>query len=60
VLGLLRDDGVQLRQRGLSPAQIAKATRLYKSVLSLEAVGERLGIHAGSIPWALRQRTDMA
>jgi DNA-binding CsgD family transcriptional regulator len=41
------------RYRALGPAEIAEATRMYASGMSLAAVGRLLGVHANTVRSAL-------
>ena len=49
VLRLLREAGLTLRNRRLSPADLESAVELYQSGLSLKAVGEQLGFSIDAV-----------
>jgi len=51
---ILRRNGIQMRQKGLSPEQEVEAERLHATGLSLKRVGERLGVDAETVRRVLR------
>lgn len=55
VLKILEDSGTPMRRQGLSAEQLAKATALYQSGLSLAVVGDRLGVWPSSVGNSLRR-----
>lgn len=56
VLRLLQDNGAALRtQRCISPTEAARAIELYRSGLSLRAVGDQLGFDDDTILNALKR-----
>lgn len=53
---ILRRNGIEIRQRGLSVEQEAEAERLYATGLSLKRVGERLGVDGETVRKVLMSR----
>jgi DNA invertase Pin-like site-specific DNA recombinase len=52
----LKTEGVQMRGRQLTPAQVDEAERLYTAGHSLASVGEQLGVWSSTIRKHLRNR----
>jgi site-specific DNA recombinase len=46
---ILKRHGVRMRQRGLSPEQVAEAVRLREAGWSLAGIGARLGVGATTV-----------
>lgn len=55
VVKVLHEAGVSIRRRGLTPAQVIEAKRLYAPGLSLEAVGRRIGANHSSVGTAMQR-----
>ena len=49
IVRLLRDYGIEIRNKRLTPAQLEEAERLYLTGLSLVSVGEVMGIKSATI-----------
>jgi len=52
----LKAAGNPMRLRPLDTGQVGEAIRLYDSGLSLAAIGRKLGVHASTVRFALREQ----
>lgn len=56
VSAILKRQGIQTRWRKLAETDVDEAERLYAQGLSLERVGERLGVDSGTVHYRLKKR----
>lgn len=54
VLGILRRNGIELRNQGLGPGGLSRAVALYQSGLSLKRVAEQVACDAETVRKALK------
>lgn len=53
---LLRDEGVALREHGITPEDVERAVRLYESGITIRQVVEQIGYSFGTIQRMLKEQ----